>query len=239
MHPLVFQHTPFAWLTDRLSPVSGMFAAFLLFTACGGVSPVQVEESAAESVEVPASFQKPEEPLAPCKTYVNRTRGHPISTLIRQVETPKEAAAFVADMCYIKDDDLYGYNHWASMLQTHYNDGYGDCDDIAIMALALLSDDMKKMRVLSMSKEIEENGEKKLFWHAVALYEKDGKYGSIGNKDSYQPAKYDTLAELVDAIDGFTGYRVYDLTDNRRLLLTSDVANLKEFGRKIESYDPK
>lgn len=191
------------------------------------------------STPPPPKQQTPKEPLDPCKTYIERTRGHPISTLIRQVNTPKEAAEFVADMCYIKDDDLYGYNHWASMLQTHYNDGYGDCDDIAVMALSLLSDDMKKLRVLTMSKMIEKDGEEIAFWHAVALYEKNGKYGSIGRKDSYQPAKYDTLAELVDAIDGFTGYRVYDLTDNRRLMLTSDMVNLKEFGRKIASYDPK
>lgn len=108
------------------------------------------------------------------------------------IKTPREAQDYCSYyLRYQYDKELYGSeDYWATFNLTHKNRA-GDCDDGALAAAALLQDNGYEPLILSMSSYSE--------GHAVYLYKKDGKYGSIGiNSTDYHEPKFDSLDSLVN-----------------------------------------
>lgn len=69
--------------------------------------------------------------------------------------------------------------------------------------------------------------------HAVALYEKDFKYGSIGAGDDFTEAKYESVEDLVRTL-GYSKFEVWDYSEN-----VQDLISGGEGGRLIKKGSVK
>lgn len=112
---------------------------------------------------------------------------------IEEIDSVWKAMDYCSNLEYCEDEEQYGKECWVSFKKI-YNSGKDDCDGGAVAAAALLSDDGYIPTILCMY-----GGG---YGHAVFLYEKDGKYGSIGiNYCDCNFAKFDTVDDLVRYLD--------------------------------------
>lgn len=138
-------------------------------------------------------------------------------TVIAELKTPVEVKFYCGMVLkYESDEKLYGAaEYWPSFKRIHKRKR-GDCDDGAIAAAAILSDDGFPPYILCLSR-----GSDNKSGHAVFLYkDKRGLFGSMGinaREDTYMPThKTTNINGLIDALnaisnDNYKTYKIYDL----------------------------
>jgi len=127
-------------------------------------------------------------------------------TAIKDVKTPEDARLYTS--FFIKPADDYknykSYDYFAPFEEIHKRKK-DDCDGGAIAACALLYDDGYEPLFLAMYRKNKNIG------HAIYVYKRDGKWGSIGiNKSDWNEPKFDSVKELVASF-GYDEYTLYDL----------------------------
>lgn len=155
--------------------------------------------------------------MVPKNAKINKYKKLSIEQVIKAVSTPEQAAEYCLSLESASDSELYGEpDYWASFKKTHSTQR-GDCEDAAIAAAVLLSDDGYKPLLLELE-EFWEPG-KSIKAHIVYVYKKKGLWGSIGiNSSDVQPARYKTLdslaKKLIDVYKEarFEVYRVLDFS---------------------------
>lgn len=108
---------------------------------------------------------------------------------IAEIDTIEEAMDYCLNLEYCYDEEQYGRECWVSFKKIHKSQK-DDCDGGAIAAAALLSDDGYPAKIICMYGDD--------WGHAIFLYEKNNKYGSIGiNYSDCNLASFDTVDNLV------------------------------------------
>jgi len=127
---------------------------------------------------------------------VNRYKNMSYKQVIAEVDTPKEAEWYVRNYIMPKPR-----RRTDSFRLIHQN-RYGDCAEVVVAAAALLSDDGFPPTYLAMRDENKERD------HGVFVYQKEGKWGTIGiNSSDNQPPKFNSLEEIAR----YQGFEEYSL----------------------------
>ncbi|MFA5797538.1 MAG: transglutaminase-like domain-containing protein [Candidatus Woesearchaeota archaeon] len=105
---------------------------------------------------------------------------------ISLISTPEQAQEYLSThMIVSPSPQVKGFKHLHETRE-------GDCADAAAATAALLYDDGYRPHLAIMLKNDNSVG------HAIFIYEKNGKYGSVGiNESDYRNAKYPSVEDIV------------------------------------------
>lgn len=122
------------------------------------------------------------------KKYQNKT----YQEVIKKIDTPKKANNYTTNYLEYTDDwNQYNSLDYSASFEKIHLSQEDDCDGGAVAAAALLEDDGYPPLIMTLMRL----GDRQA--HAVYVYEKEGKWGSIGiNKMDWSRPKYDSLNDL-------------------------------------------
>lgn len=136
--------------------------------------------------------------ISPERSYEEQVENMSFEQVIRAIKTPEQAQKYLMNFLESKlDSEIYDIEDYIASFKKTHKIRKGDCEDGAIAAAALLSDNGYLPLLLRMYVHFplfSSIG----FSHGIYVYKENNLWGSLGiNEGDYRRPKFETLDELV------------------------------------------
>ena len=142
--------------------------------------------------------------------YAKNIKSMNYREVISQIKTPEQARKYLLDyLTFVPDQKNFGEEDYIASFRRIHENGGDDCDGGVITAAALLRDNGYPPLSLCMYKK--EHSLNNLGGHAIFIYKKDGKWGTLGIlKYDCQSPQYNSVEEIVSKY-GFDKFKVVNV----------------------------